>query len=79
MYMENQQNQASPIDFSQASLHLLMQNQAYLKTILENQATILAQATNVDRNQVVKESNELYDQFYSQIQVAIYAKYNTNE
>jgi hypothetical protein len=77
--MENQQNQASPIDFSQASLHLLMQNQAYLKTILENQATILAQATNVDRNQVVKESNELYDQFYSQIQVAIYAKYNTNE
>jgi hypothetical protein len=77
--MENQQNQASPIDFSQASLHLLMQNQAYLKTILENQATILAQATNVDRNQVVKESNELYDQFYGQIQVAIYAKYNTNK
>jgi hypothetical protein len=77
--MENQQNQASPIDFSQASLHLLMQNQAYLKTILENQATILAQATTVDRNQVVKDSNDLYDQFYSQIQVAIYAKYNTNE
>ena len=55
------------IDSGLATLVLVMENKAYLKTILDNQERILAYLQERDLEEIMKETDEMFREHYEAI------------
>ena len=64
---EQIENEKKNIDSGLATLVLVMENKAYLKTILDNQERILAYLQERDLEEIMKETDEMFREHYEAI------------